>query len=160
MSPKPLEASPSGYPRVYRVDRKTRRVIYWIAAIVCGFLFVLTAVDSIRFPERFLGPGQLASTVLFNGIIDALMLAGCLRVFSYVILYEDAVEVKGLFSTRRLRRDEIRGWRMQKSSYPAAIFSYVIVPLDKGTKELKLPPFLHVDKFFYAWKKTIPKVRR
>lgn len=151
MSPGKKEENPSGYPRVYRVDRKTRLVVCWGATILCGVLFILTLVKSIHGPEHL--RIQMASVILVNVLFDAVVAWSCLRVFKSVILYEDAIEVAGLFSTRRLRRDEVLGWRMNTTSRGG--FYYVIVPFNKGTRSLKLPPFLRLDKFFYE---TIPKV--
>jgi hypothetical protein len=34
------------------------------------------------------------------------------------------------------------------------------VPADKNSTELKLPPYLNVDKLFFAWMNDIPKIAK
>jgi hypothetical protein len=76
-----------------------------------------------------------------------------------VVLYEDAIAVFGWASMRKLALPEIRGRRMGKLPGQAGGGSYyIIVPLDQNARDLGLPPFLHVDEFFFSWMKTIPKV--
>jgi hypothetical protein len=65
-----------------------------------------------------------------------------------VILYQDAIEVCGWFSTRKLRRDEILGRRMGPISAQGGGSYYIIVPADESAGELGLPPHMTVDKVF------------
>jgi hypothetical protein len=37
---------------------------------------------------------------------------------------------------------------------------YIIVPVDKGTGALRLPPYLNMDKNFFSWMKGIPKIKK
>jgi hypothetical protein len=37
---------------------------------------------------------------------------------------------------------------------------YILVPLAREAREMKLPPVLSVDKHFFSWKKTIPMIRK
>lgn len=67
----------------------------------------------------------------------------------------------GWFSTRKLTRGVILGSRMGKLPKRAGnLLPDIIVPVEAGKRELKLPPLLHVDKDFYAWIKTIPEIRK
>jgi hypothetical protein len=69
--------------------------------------------------------------------------------------------VAGWFSSRKLTRGAILGSRMGKLPKRASnLLPYIIVPVEAGKRELKLPPLLHVDKDFYGWIKTIPEIRK
>jgi len=63
-----------------------------------------------------------------------------------VTLYEDAIEVTGWLSTRKLMRDEILGYRIRVN--PKGGFQYIIAPMDRRKRALRLPIFLHTNKFF------------
>lgn len=158
MTTKHANEHETGYPRIYRVDRRTRRSIYGFAAFLVGLLLICTAVGWARHPEGFRGTGSVLSAILMNVLIDASGVAACLRVSGRVVLYEDAIELMGPFRRRTLKRNEIRGWRMHTSHFPVDVFSYIFLPSDKREKPLRLPPYLHVDKFFYAWRQGIPKI--
>lgn len=76
-----------------------------------------------------------------------------------VVLYEDGIVVLGAFSTRTLKRNEILGRRMGKLAWQAGGGSfYIIVPADRDAKELRLPPFLALDKYFFSWMKGMPMI--
>jgi hypothetical protein len=77
-----------------------------------------------------------------------------------VILRADAIEVAWWLSSRMLSRAEIRGYRMGTLKGKASGSYYVIVPVDTGKRELKLPPYLYTDEYFLLWMKTIRKIER
>jgi hypothetical protein len=82
------------------------------------------------------------------------------RTHRRVILYEDGIEVSAWFSARRLRRSEILGCRMGGLDPRNAYGSfYIIVPMDKAARELRLPLYLHVDEDFFSWMKEIPSIK-
>jgi hypothetical protein len=37
---------------------------------------------------------------------------------------------------------------------------YIVVPMERSKRELKLPPFLRVDKFFFFVDEDDPQVKR
>lgn len=75
-----------------------------------------------------------------------------------VTLYDDAIEMTGRFSRRRLERKDILGYRMGRLARQAGGSSfYVIVPSSKNLGELALPPFLRADKAFFTWIEDLPK---
>src|SRR5580658_9383970 len=77
-----------------------------------------------------------------------------------VVLREDAIEVLGWFSTRKLNRNEILGRRIEGTQSVYGVAHFVIVPVDKTAGVLRLPSNLNVDKDFRAWMDGIPKITK
>jgi hypothetical protein len=77
-----------------------------------------------------------------------------------VVLHDDAIEVLGWFSAHKLNRCEILGRRMGGTDPRNAHGGphYVIVPMDKTERVLRLPPDLKMDEDFRAWMESIPKI--
>ena len=142
------------YPRTYQMDVTTRR-FSWGMAI---FLFALAVAPLVHLT----GITNLPRSPLALAVVDVAFLAipvwMCFVAARRVILYEDAIEVAGWLSTRKLTRGEILGRRMSRN-YGGGSY-YIVVPLDRSTSEMKLPPFLHTDELFRAWMKTIPQLKK
>jgi hypothetical protein len=118
----------------------------------------LTPIHLLRLIRNPIPPLSLA-------LIDIVVVAGAVwmssRAGRRVILEENSIEVAGWFGTRKLGRGEIRGRRMGKLPKRVGSSSfYIIVPADASQPELKLPPLLHVDKYFFDWLETIPQIRK
>lgn len=146
-------SSGATYPRTYQMDRKTSRVVTRITIFIFGFFLLVTIADVTGLVAH---PPPLGLSLLGNGAFFLLLGAVFYQSDLKVILYEDAIEAKGWFSARKLRREEILGWRMVTRGYPARISRYVITPTDRSGRKLVLPPFLHVDEAFHSWMKSIP----
>jgi hypothetical protein len=103
-------------------------------------------------------PSALLGVGLLTGLY-ALLLSS--RVHRRVILHEDAIEVLGWFSTRKLKRSEILGYRLKGKSARQAVGGrfYIIIPSDMAARKLRLPSFLNVDKDFFSWMDGIPKIK-
>jgi hypothetical protein len=71
-----------------------------------------------------------------------------------VVLYENAIEKTTWFSTRRLDRENILGWRGK--SYRG--HTYVFVPRD-NSRGLSLLPIFRRDQTFFEWKKSVPHLK-
>jgi hypothetical protein len=143
--------SETKYPRIYQTDRKTCLIVIRIFAFVFGFFLLVTIADVTGMVKD---PPPLSLSLLANGFFLLLLAAAFYQRDRKVILYEDAIEVKGWFSTRKLRRGEILGLRMVTRGYPARVSRYVITPTDGNAKQLVLPPFLDVDELFRSWMKS------
>ena len=77
-----------------------------------------------------------------------------------VILTEDAIELRTWLSKRKLGRNEIIGYRTERTSSKAyGAPRYVFVPRSRGERLLKLPRLLRCDQDFYAWTRTIERIR-
>lgn len=121
---------------------------------IFGFFFLVTIADVAGAVKN---PPPLGISLLGNGAFLLLLTGAFYKRDLKVVVYEDAIEVTGWFSTRKLERGEILGWRMATSGFPVEISRYVITPKDRNAKKLALPPFLHVDELFHSWMKGIPK---
>jgi hypothetical protein len=102
-------------------------------------------------------PSVLLAMGLFGGICALLMYQYTHR---RAILYDDGIEVSGWFSSRKLKRNEILGYHHQGSSGPYGGNVYIIFPMDKSARVLRLPPFLHTDEDFFSWLEGIPKIKK
>jgi hypothetical protein len=142
------------YPRAYQMDVIPRSVQKGTAILV----FTCVAVGLLHVAGILEPPRSSLALALVLIPIAALSIWYWFSAHRRVILYENAIEVRGLLSSRKLRREEILGRRMERPSVRISI--YVIVPIDKSERELKLPPWLPMDKFFFSWMKTIPQIKR
>ncbi len=145
-----------GYPRTYQMDRSARRFLHGFALFLVVFFLGLTPIHLLRLIRNPIPPLSLA-------LIDILVVAGAVwmssRASQRVILNENSIEVAGWFGSRKLSRGAIRGRRMGKlPKRVGGSFFYIILPADAGQAELKLPPLLHVDKYFLDWLEAIPQI--
>jgi hypothetical protein len=146
----------SHLPHTYQIDLRTQRFFRGHGLAI----FVLFLLGT---PLHLFGYFHHSMSVLSIVAIDTLAGVYALWMWAWssrrVILYEDAIAVVGWRSMRKFALPEIRGRRMGKLPAQAGGGSYyIIVPLDQNARDLGLPPFLHVDEFFYSWMKAIPKI--
>lgn len=148
--------SDHGFPRIYAMDKDARRTARALGIFLLALFLVLTLVDLLGWVRN--PPPLYANVVGISGI--AIIVIGLfLRVNQRVILYENAIEVNGWLFSRKLNRQEIRGWRT--GDLPKRIGGasyYILVPMNAGVRELRLPPFLQVDKHFQNWIDTLSNV--
>jgi hypothetical protein len=142
------------YPRTYQmhvIPRRGQKVtaIFFLTFVAVGLLHLTGILEPPR-SRLALALGEIP--------IAAFSIWYWFSAHRRVILYENAIEVEGWLSSRKLRREEILGRRMERPSVGISI--YVIVPIDKSERDLKLPPWLAMDKFFFSWMKTIPQIKR
>jgi hypothetical protein len=155
MGPHPQVESDDGYPRTYRAVVQYRRFCRGFGIFLLGLAIVVTPLHVAHVIKPSLRPLDLTFFDMFFAVIAATCFLSANR---YVTLYEDAIEVKGLFSTRMLRRAAIAGHRMGRLPIMSGGSSYYIMVPSGGEKELKLPPYLHVDKTFFAWMRKSPLI--
>jgi hypothetical protein len=145
-----------GYPRQYRVDASARRGLIGIGIVVASFFVMMSALHIAGVMKKPLAAGDVVADVVSAVWAFWISAAASRR----VILNENSIEVIGWFTRRKLMREQIRGYRMGRLAWQAGGGSYyIVVPIDEHTRELKLPPFLHCDKPFYAWMRTIPHIK-
>ncbi len=142
------------YPRTYQMDASTRRFYRGMAIV----LFALAVAPLFHLTGIIDGPRSHLALAVVEVAFLAIPVWISFLTARRVILYEDAIEVAGWLSTAKLRRDEILGRRMSRG-YRGGSY-HVVVPLDRGARELKLPPFLHTDELFRAWMKTVPQLKK
>jgi hypothetical protein len=141
------------YPRTYQMDASTRRFYRGMAIVL-----VALAVVPLLHLTGTVGPRSPLALAVIEVAFLAIPVWISFVTSRRVILYEDAIEVAGWLSTARLRRDEILGRRMSRG-YRGGSY-YIVVPHDRGARELKLPPFLHTDELFRAWMKNVPQLKK
>jgi hypothetical protein len=147
-----------GYPRTYQTSRNALWFNKGFAIFLPGFFFVMTILHAVGFMRHPL-PLKTMLWMDFSAALSALLISS--RANQKVILYQDAIEVRGWLSTRKLRREEIHGRRMGRISAQGGGGScYIIVPADESAGELGLPPHMTVDKLFFSWMGDIPKVAK
>ena len=146
-----------GFPRTYRVDSCTRRVVNGFLLVLAGVFLFLALRDVAGLGPRSGHPGNAISLALGFAALLAWMGSSYNK---RVILHQDSIEVKGWFYSRKLSFVDIRGRQTTGSSRLAFGYAYIFAPSDPRKRNLALPPFLHTDQFFRDWIKTIPKIRR
>jgi len=142
------------FPRVYRTGRAGRGFYIGLGAVavtlsLAGAAFFLYFTDD-----------PPASKGLFGGICGAFALMGVYLIAAAfrtcVTLASDAIEVREMFSTKRMSRDEIAGRRLLPQQYGPPLIR--LVPRYTGGKSLTLIPYLKTDAAFEAWFANIPDI--
>ena len=153
MGSKPSAAG-QGFPRVYRVDERTRQAVNFLLAAIAG-LFLSLSVLYLAGVLRHRGSlgGLLWMDLMIVGLVVLLGSGYNKR----AILHQDSVEVAGWFYSRKLDFAEIRGRQTTANSrFPG--YAYILLPSDTSKRKLVLPRYLHTDQVFQDWIKTVPKV--
>jgi hypothetical protein len=146
---------PGNYPRTYSAGATMRRTVRWVAVLLLAIVACGTALSSMGIVRNPNSPLFLTVvTLLLGGFAVYLVCAVDQR---SVTLYADAIEVSGLFGSRRLACDAILGRRIAPAR-PRIGPVYQLAPKDETARDLKLPPFLQPDKFFHAWMHDIPRI--
>jgi hypothetical protein len=147
------------YPLVYSTDARTRRANEAIGFAPFALIIAVSLLDAAGLVNKAVTPLALL-TMLFLAGLCALLVSRWTR--RRVILYEDGIELLGVFSNRKLKRSEILGRRMggtdPRNAHGGA--HYVIIPVDKAVRVLRLPPYLNMDEDFRAWMDSIPKISK
>ena len=139
------------YPRTYKV------VGFWL--IFCAFVsFAATGLgvagllnDVVWDTSSTTGQQIIFSLICFLLIGGGpVYLVALLR--TRLILYNDAIELRGLFRSRRLLRSEIAGQRRVIAAYP----TIVIYPKSRAARNMMVELAFNRDEAFDVWMSTIP----
>jgi hypothetical protein len=71
-----------------------------------------------------------------------------------VVLSSDSVTVYDLFSTKEIRRDEIKGYRIEQPAKGTP--STVLLPRFENRKAVKIPHIFDFDRTYHAWLAQFP----
>lgn len=145
---------PAQYPRTYRVGRRNQ-IAYGLlgglaAALgLAGAWYFATGHETKSAQEAAVLTAVCLAFVALGAVLILYMLS------SKVMLHVDAIEVGDFARTRKLRRDDIAGWRSMKSQYGTMIW---LVPKRAGMKRVKITPMIQADRAFDAWLATLPNL--
>jgi hypothetical protein len=148
-----LNDTANRYPCTFEIGG--RRTLNGIAAFFACFGVGAPIVTILVHPDRPVHASNVLTPVL---IFSGIALIWAWRANQRVILHEDAIELSTWFSSRRLAKDQIVGYRVMHPQSSKGTIRYIIVPRDPAERAMKLPHMLHYTKAFYAWMKTIGPV--
>jgi hypothetical protein len=143
------------YPLVYSVGARFRRASNAIALSPLALAISVGFLSLAGLTYKSVAPSALLMMSFFSGLWAVVLASPAHR---RVVLHEDAIEVIGWFSARKLNRSEILGRRMEGTQSAYGPPHYVIVPMDEAVRVLGLPSRLRVDNDFRWWMDGIPKV--
>ncbi len=139
-------------PQIYKPSGGWQAFLLVISILLGGFSAVgvwyfgtMHEVSSVR--EAAWMVGICLVFLLLSCVLVALLFR------SRVILKPDSVESRELFSTGRLLRAEILGYRLQQN--PRGPASLVLVPRDSSRKKLKFATFYNFDATFWDWMESL-----
>jgi len=145
-----------------QVQARSYRPKLWICAFAVGFLgFCLTGLAhywcGMLDPER---PPETTGFVVTGLLVVAglVLLGHCLT--ARVTLLPDAIEVKTLWSTKRMDFNSIRGWRESVTTDSDGVTTRYIKlePLGYQQPALEFQEIYNFDAEFYDWLHSLPKL--
>jgi hypothetical protein len=137
------------YPRTYSVPAKIQFYLTFWFILAAGSTILLWRLHVLAYSPK----APIIALV-------ALLLGGCLlEVLTLkVILEPEAVTVRYAFSTRRLLRQEIAGWRAGVEGRGTGTSARTLVPKDDSKKTVSFPE-VKTDGAFFAWFAGLPQLQ-
>jgi len=139
------------YPRTYRMSPP------WQAFVgLCGVALAAAGVFGAAYvtlqqPADLPAPGLMSALFGVTALIGAYALLGALRYA--IILSAEAIEIVEPFFRRRMRREDIGGWRLQSGRGYSIL---LLVPkAGRGTK-LRVSLLIRTDAAFEQWFTALP----
>lgn len=149
-----LRFDPAHYPRTYRASRG------WLVAMAA--LGAVVGIGGLVGAWYF-GTGHETNTVgsrigmtglsLFFALLGAYLIVATIR--SKVVLLPDAVETRGLFLKRSMRRSDIRGYRTLVANGATTL---ELLPRSVGQRKLSISMLFREDPQFTAWFADLPNL--
>lgn len=146
------DVGPSSYPRTYRVSM-SNRILYLVLG---GTILTGGLAGSWYFGTGYETDTAQEATVLVAVCVAFVVLGGLLVLYmltAKVVLYADAIELRGFLRVQKLRREDIAGRRSQDARYVAVL---VLIPKRAGMKKLKITQIMQRDFLLDAWLGTLP----
>lgn len=143
---------PALYPRTYPVSRGSQILYLFLGAVIlvaalAGVWYFGTGHEVDAAQEGMALVLVCLALVAFGGALILYMFT------SKIVLYADAIELRDFTRVRRLRRDDIAGWRKISAEYVSMI---LLVPKRAELKQLKITHFMRTDAVLDAWLATLP----
>ena len=140
-------------PQVYKPSGGWQAFLLILSVLLGGF-----SAAGVWYFGTMHGVSSVREATWMVGICLIFLILSCALVAllfrSRVILNPDSVESRELFSTGRLLRTDIRGYRLQQN--PRGPASLVLVPRDSPSKKLKFATFYNFDATFWNWMESLP----
>jgi hypothetical protein len=141
------------FPRVYRTSGKGRAVYLFLGVVVIA----LSVVGGVFFlvDAEFVEIGWLmATTCACFLLLGSYVVASALR--TCVVLHADAIELHGVFSMRRMAREDIAGRRLLPMQHGPPVIK--LFPRFTQVRAQTLTQYLETDPAFDAWFAGIPDI--
>ena len=153
LPPEDTSFKPSHYPRTYRVATGWKWLTVIFSIVIIGF----GGFCIIYLAHEF--PGRSAEAELFlMALSAAFVVAGAYAIAwvikSRIILLSDAVELYEYFRVKKIKRDEISGFRTLTLQHGLSVL--ILEPNNSLTKKIKLSSSYERDPEFYRWVKSLP----
>lgn len=138
-------------PSDFAPRRYTVRPGWKLFLCAAGVIEVIGGAAFAFFQSQSTADTAVRIVIILTGVGFVLLggygLFWCLR--AQVSLTPDEIQVRGAFTSRGLRKKDIRGWRsIRQSDGPSTI---CLVPGVAGTRILKLSRMIGFDQFFQQW---------
>lgn len=116
------ERSPGEFPLTYQMDASTRRVLNRLAISIPVLLLIISGFNLAGVFHHRAAPINLA---WMNSLIVLLWIWVGSFTNRCVTLYDDAIEMTGWFSRRRLERKDILGYRVGRLAWQAGVHLFM-----------------------------------
>jgi hypothetical protein len=137
-------------PRVYRTGGGWRVFGIGFGAVMITIGVFLFATALFQHSSNFIAYPMGALAIYMGFCLAANAMAG------RVVFYPDAIEVSNFFKSRRLNRDEIGAKTFWNASCPI----YLLYPLSRDLKTLKVEAAFRQDATFKDWMAGIPDANK
>ncbi|HEY6371560.1 MAG TPA: hypothetical protein VIX37_13350 [Candidatus Sulfotelmatobacter sp.] len=149
-----FELDASVYPRTYRVSSG----YFAFLSLLSGLVIIPGCLGIWYFGTGHETRGPRDAAIMVSLCVLFVLLGACLLVSLLrfpVTLGSDSIEVRGFFTSHRVLRTEVAGFRILPTQYIATV---VVVPRDAHQKTLKFSRILKTDGAYDAWFGTIPNL--
>lgn len=147
-----MEVSVPGVdPRIYRNSLAWRAL-----AVALGAIFAIGLVAGMPFLWRQADREHPVVLVMIAIYAFVFALSGCAIfniLWSRLLLFPNRIEIRGLFLTRVLARDQILGTRVPLNRNK---YRLVLVPREGAGRPLKISTMFALDDAFQAWLASVP----
>jgi hypothetical protein len=148
----PSRFDASSYPRIY-LPSLSNRIVWLLLGIACalggilGAWYFVTGHDTRGFKSALFSM-SISSVFVWLG---SYLVLSILR--SRVVLNADDIEVRGVFSTQRIRRGNIAAWRIAPTNFVSTLELFLA---ETGDKTVRIGMTMRTDPSFEDWFASIP----
>jgi hypothetical protein len=144
----------SRYPRTYRVSARYRALL-----LLLGLVVLIAGLAGVWYFATGHETGSVAEALGLTALCFGFaLLGGALVLYaltSKIVLRADAIEQHDFLGVRRLRRDDIAGWRLVPAQYISVL---AFESRRAGVKPLRISQLFPVDEPFDDWMAGLPNL--